>query len=226
MAIILITIGLLFTGVDVLRGTDWAYPAFQVAGSVDGHELSPSIRIYTITNVLGDHVRIDYLSDIIGCVLILIGVCMLLRYNKQYFFSIPFIVLTMVFSVLLRVCGYIEQGPELVVWVLALYYFLAVSELLMEYFVLYATVGITDTLVNQGTNTRLLFGWWITVICRTFIVFLNFVGHFKVADVYQVVTVLATIFFGYHLIRTKKYVGTCEPVKIGERRKRDKKEKL
>ncbi len=226
MAVILIAIGLLFTGIDVYQVSGWSYPAFDVAGQVGKYELSPSIRTYTVTNILGDHVKIDYLPDAVGCLLILIGVCMLIRYTKQYLFGIPFLLLTMGLSVLLRVLGYLEQGPVLVVWILVVYYFLAAAELLMEYFVLYSTAGITDTLVNQSTNTRLLFGWWVTVFCRVFITFLDFVGHFGVSRVYRVILTLATIFYVFHLIRTRKYVGGCKPVKISMRRKRDKKEKL
>lgn len=226
MAVILIVIGLLFTGIDIYRVSDIAYPEFSVAGFVGKFELSPSIRTYTVTNILGDHVRIDYLPDVIGCLLILAGVCMLIRYNRQYLFSIPFILLTGALSVLLRMSGFIEQGPELVVWILVLYYALAASELLMEYFVVYSTTGITDALVNRATNTRLLFGWWITAFCRVFMTFLNFVGHFSVSRVYLVILILATLFYLYHLIRTRKYVGVSETVKIGARRKREHKEKL
>lgn len=226
MAVILIAIGLLLTGIDIYGVSGWSYPAFDVAGQVGKYELSPSIQTYTVTNILGDHVKIDYLPDVLGCILILIGVCMLIRYNKQYLFALPFLLLTMGLAVLLRALGYLQQGPALVVWILVVYYFLAAAELLMEYFVLYSTVGITDALVNRAANTRLLFGWWVTVFCRVFITFLDFVGHFGVSRVYQVISALATLFYLYHLIRARKYVGTSEPVKISVRRKRDDKQKL
>lgn len=222
MAVILIAIGLFMTGIDIYGISGWSYPAFDLTSKVGGiYELSPSIQTYTVTNVLGDRVKIDYLPDALGCLLILIGVCMLVRYNKQYLVSIPLILLTIACSVLLRVCGYMEQGSVVVVWILVLYYGLAVSELFMEYYVLYATAGITDTLVNRATNTRILFGWWVTVFCRVFITFLDFVGHTGVSRVYQVISFVATIFFVVCLITTKKYVGQCEAVKISVRRKRE-----
>lgn len=226
MAVILIAIGLLLTGIDIYGVSAWGYPAFHLEGAVGSHELSESIRTYTVTNVLGGQVRIDYLPDVIGCVLLLVGVCMLLRYNRQYLYSIPLILLTAVLSALLRVSGFLVQGPELVVWILVLYYGLAASELFMEYFVLYSTAGITDALVNRATNTRILFWWWVTVFCRVFITFLDFVGHTSVSRVYQVISILATIFYVVYLITTRKYVGTCEAVKIRVRRKREHKEKL
>ncbi len=226
MAVILIAIGLLLTGIDIHGMSGWSYPAFDLEGAVGSYELSESIRTYTVTNVLGEQVRIDYLPDVLGCVLLLVGVCMLLRYNRQYLYSIPLILLTAVLSVLLRISGFLVQGPELVVWILVLYYGLAASELFMEYFVLYSTAGITDALVNRATNTRILFGWWVTVFCRVFITFLNFVGHTGVSRVYQVISIFAVIFYVVYLITTRKYVGTCEAVKIRVRRKREYKEKL
>lgn len=226
MAVILIVIGLLFTGIDLYGVTGISYPAFDLAGSVGKYGLSDSIRTYTVTNVLGDHVRLDYLPDVIGCLFILAGVCMLIRYNKQFLFSIPFLLLTAGSSVLLRASGFIEQGPALVVWISGLYFLATASELAMEYFVVYSTAGITDVLVNRSTNTRILFGWWITAFCRVFMVFLNFVGHFTVARVYQVILILFTLFYLYHMARTRKYAGACEAVKISVRRKRDYKEKL
>lgn len=226
MAVILIAIGLLFTGIDFYGMTDAAYPAWDAVGFVGKYELSASIRTYTLTNILGDHVKMDYLPDVIGCLLILAGVCILVRYNKQFLFSIPFLFLTAACSILLRTCGFFEQGPALVIWVILLYFAGAASELLMEYFVVYSTAGITDALVNRSTNTRILFAWWLSAFCRVFMSFLNFVGHITVFRIYQVILVLAVLVYAYYLIRTRKYVGTCETVKISVRRKRDYKEKL
>lgn len=206
MAVLLIAFGLLLTGIDIQGISPVVYPEFHVDGLVGDHELSPSIITYTTKNVLGNYVKFDYLPDVLGCLLILAGVCMLVRRNKKYLMSLPFLVLTVSSSVLLRVCGFLEQGPSLVVWVLVLYFLLAGAELFMEYFVLYSTTKVTDALVNRAYNTRMLFGWWISVFCRVFMIFLNFVGHFGVGRVYQVISALATLFFIYHLIRSRKYV--------------------
>lgn len=109
MAVILIAIGLFLTGIDIYGVSAWGYPAFHLEGAVGSHELSESIRTYTVTNVLGEQVRIDYLPDVLGCVFLLVGVCMLLRYNRQYLYSIPLILLTAVLSVFLRVSGFLVQ---------------------------------------------------------------------------------------------------------------------
>lgn len=226
MAVILIAIGMLLTGIDIHGQFGILYPKFHVEGSVGEFELSESIRLYTTENILGQEVQVDYLPDLLGCLLILIGVCMLVKYNRQFLLSIPFIFATAILSVLLRVSGFLTQGPELVIWILVCYFLQIACELVMEYFVIYCAAGATDTLVNQATNTRMLFGWWITVLCRVYMAFLTFVGHFGVKRWYQVVLGLATLFFLYQLFTTRKYVGLSKPLKIGMRRKRSEKEKL
>lgn len=217
MAVILIAIGLLFLGIDLHGVSGVAYPEFHVSGSVGKYELSPSIQAYTTNNILGDHIRIDYLPDVVGCILLLAGICMLVRYNRRFLIGIPFAVVVGALSVLLRTSGFLVQGPELVVWIVLIYFSLAVCELLLEYFVIYGTVSVTNVLANRASNTRMLFGWWITVICRVFITFLVFVGHLGVSKWYQGVLIAATLFYLYHLIGARKYVGMSDP---GENRKR------
>lgn len=216
MAVILIAIGLLFLGIDLHGVSGVAYPEFHVSGSVGKYELSPSIQAYTTNNILGDHIRIDYLPDVVGCILLLAGICMLVRYNRRFLIGIPFAVVVGALSVLLRTSGFLVQGPELVVWIVLIYFSLAVCELLLEYFVIYGTVSVTNVLANRASNTRMLFGWWITVICRVFITFLVFVGHLGVSKWYQGVLIAATLFYLYHLVGARKYVGMSDP---GENRK-------
>lgn len=219
MAIVLIAIGLFFLGIDIHGVSGISYPEFHVTGFVGKFELSPSIQVYTTENILGDQVKFDYLPDVAGCILILIGICMLVKYNKRFLIGIPFAIVVGLLSVLLRMSGFLVQGPELVVWIILLYFSLAACELLLEYFVLYGVVSITDALVNRASNTRMLFGWWITVFSRVFLTFLTFVGHFGVGRWYAAVIIAATLFYAYHLIGARKYVGMGEP---GENRRRRK----
>lgn len=219
MAVILIAIGLLFLGIDLHGVSGIVYPEFHVSGSVGKYELSPSIQAYTTKNILGDQLRIDYLPDVVGCIFLLVGICMLIRYNRRFLMGIPFTAAVGVLSVLLRTSGFLVQGPELVVWIVLIYFALAVCELLAEYFVIYSTVSVTNVLANRASNTRMLFGWWITVICRVFITFLVFVGHVGVSKWYQGALIAATLFYLYHLIGARKYVGMSDP---SENRKRKK----
>ena len=88
MAVILIALGLIITGIDKWYVLDIAYPAFHVDGTVGSHELSPSIQLYTTGNILGNHVKIDLLPDALGCLLLLIGALMLVKKNKEFIVGI------------------------------------------------------------------------------------------------------------------------------------------
>ena len=147
MAVILIALGLIITGIDKWYVLDIAYPAFHVDGTVGSHELSPSIQLYTTGNILGDHVKIDLLPDALGCLLLLIGALMLVKKNKEFIVGIVLTLIAMALNILLPFTGFIEQGPKLVIWILVVYFGYAAAELLMEYFILYCTVG------HGGVNT-------------------------------------------------------------------------
>lgn len=148
MAVILIALGLIITGIDKWYVLDIAYPAFHVDGTVGSHELSPSIQLYTTGNILGDHVKIDLLPDALGCLLLLIGALMLVKKNKEFIVGIVLTLTAMALNILLPFTGFIEQGPKLVIWILVVYFGYAAAELLMEYFILYCTVGVTDDLAT------------------------------------------------------------------------------
>lgn len=226
MAVIIIAIGLMITGIDLWHVLDVPYPAFHVDGTVGTHELSPSIQLYTTGNILGNQVKIDLLPDAIGCLLLFIGGCMLVKKNKEFIKGMVLSLVAMGLSVLLPFTGFIEQGPKLVIWILVVYFGYAVAELAMEYFILYCTVGMTDDLANRATNTRILFGWWITAIARVYMTFLTFVGHGGVNRVYRIIMTVFVLFYGISLLFTKKYLGRSPVVSIHERKYRDKKEKL
>ncbi|MGN1206349.1 MAG: hypothetical protein ACI4SQ_05105 [Eubacterium sp.] len=226
MAIILIALGLMITGIDKWYVLDVAYPAFHVRGMIGSHEPSPSIQLYTTGNILGNHVKIDLLPDALGCIFLLIGAFLLVKRNKEFILGILMTFVAMALNVLLPLTGFIEQGPKLVIWILVVYFGYAVAELVMEYVLLYCTVGVTDDLANRATNTRILFCWWITAIARVYMTFLTFVGHGGVNRVYKIIMSAFVLFYGISLITTKKYVGLSPVVSIRQRRQRDKKEKL
>lgn len=226
MAVILIALGLIITGIDKWYVLDVAYPVFHVDGVVGSHELSPSIQLYTTGNILGDHVKIDLLPDALGCLLLLIGALMLVKRNKEFIVGILLTIIAMALNILLPFTGFIEQGPKLVIWILVVYFGYAAAELLMEYFILYCTVGVTDDLANRATNTRILFCWWITALARVYMTFLTFVGHGGVNRVYKIIMSAFVLFYAIMLMFTKKYVGLSPVVSIRQRRHRDKKEKL
>lgn len=62
MAIVLIAIGLLFTGVDFMVGSGISYPDFiQPTGLYHGIDIHPRIQQYVTQNILGHNLQVDIL---------------------------------------------------------------------------------------------------------------------------------------------------------------------
>lgn len=216
MAIFLIAIGLLFTGIDFHLGIGIAYPEFvKPQGEFLGTTVKEGIQNYVTQNILGDTLRADPLPDVIGCILIIIGVAMLMKHNKRYISSIVLAVISGTLSVLVRVVPFFINSAALVVVTLLLFFLSFVFEIWMEYKVIYTTVGISDDVVNYGTNRRMQFLWWVSVFARVFIFNLTVTGLTTVRHWYDAATILFTILYLYQLLQTRKYVGTFKVYKEG-----------
>ena len=86
MAIILIAIGLMFTGVDFFVTPGIAYPEFVAPkGPVGGFTIHAKIQEYVTQNILGGQLQLDILPDVVGCIFIIIGTLLLIKHNKNYF---------------------------------------------------------------------------------------------------------------------------------------------
>ena len=216
MAIFLIAIGLLFTGVDYFVAPGVLYPAFvQPQGLYHGVDIHPRIQQYVNQNILGGKLQIDLLPDVIGCILIIAGAFLLMKHNKKFLQGIVLALVDGGCSVVLRVLPFFVNGGALILSALVVFFFSIVFEIWMEYKIIYMTVNVSDDMANVGTNRRMQFGWWVTVFSRIFIFLLTFAGIHSVRRVYEVIVLLFTLFYLYQLLQTRKYVGTYQVYKEG-----------
>ncbi len=213
MGILLIGIGLLLSGIDIFVTSSIAYPQFQVTSYVGKTLLSPSIKAYTLDNTLSTNVRIDVLPDILGYILIFIGILMIVKKSgKHAKRAIISLIFSLAFAVLLPLSGFITQSSELVIWIIVTYFFHIGFELYMEHEVVLAVGEATDILANKATNTRILFGWWLSAFCRAWITFLDFLGLKGISKVYFYINIFAVLFYTIYLISTKKFAkGVYNP---------------
>lgn len=216
MAIFLIAIGLFFTGLDFHLASGIFYPAYvKPQGEFLGTQMKDSIQNHVTNYILGNQLQIDILPDIIGCILIFIGVLMLVKHNKKYIGCLILTVITGALSLALRIVPFYINSAALIVTTLAIFALLPVFEIWMEYHVIYTTVGISDDMANRGTNRRMLFCWWGTVFARIFMACLTFSGLTGVKRWYEVALVIFTFLYLYQLLQTRKYVGTYKVYKEG-----------
>ena len=167
MAIVLIAIGLLFTGVDFMVGSGISYPDFiQPTGLYHGIDIHPRIQQYVTQNILGHNLQVDILPDVIGCLLVLIGAFMFVKHNKKFWFGALLAILAGGCSVALRVIPFYVNGGALILSALSLYFLAFVFEIWMEYIMIYVTVNVSDDMANVSTNRRMQFGWMSFVMCE------------------------------------------------------------
>lgn len=216
MAIILIAIGLMFTGVDFFVTPGIAYPEFVAPkGPVGGFTIHAKIQEYVTQNILGGQLQLDILPDVVGCIFIIIGTLLLIKHNKNYFHCVILALLSGGLSVALRVLPFFVNSAALVIETLVLFFFASVFEIWMEYKVIYMTVAVSDDMANVSTNRRMQFCWWITVFARIFIFLLTFAGITSVRRGYEVVVFIFTLLYLYQLLQTRHYVGTYKVYKEG-----------
>lgn len=216
MAILLITIGLLFTGVDYLFAPGLAYPEFVAPkGPVGGFSIHPKIQEYVMQNILGGQFHVDILPDVIGCLLILIGAMLLVKQNKIFVQCMALAFVSGCLSVALRIMPFFVNSAARVIVTLVLFFFAAVFEIWMEYKVIYMTVAVSDDMANVSTNRRMQFCWWVTVFARIFVFLLTFVGIVSIREIYQVVVFVFTLLYLYQLLQTRHYIGTYKVYKEG-----------
>ena len=133
MAIVLIAIGLLFTGVDFMVGSGISYPDFiQPTGLYHGIDIHPRIQQYVTQNILGHNLQVDILPDVIGCLLVLIGAFMFVKHNKKFWFGALLAILAGGCSVALRVIPFYVNGGALILSALSLYFLAFVFEIWMN----------------------------------------------------------------------------------------------
>lgn len=202
VAFIIIMIGLFFTGVDIHIATSTMYEPY-----VKTDNIGSVVQTYVTKYIINDRLTIDIFPDVIGCVLLLVGTTMLLKQSKKFLGGYLLIFLSAATSLAVRIIPFYYNGQMRVVPVLCAYFIATVSELVMEFLIIYTAVDISDALPNQSTNKRMQFGWWISVFCRVFIFFLTFVGHFGVMHVYLVANLIAVVFYLAHLFMAREYVG-------------------
>lgn len=216
MAVILIAIGLLFSGVDFLLAPGVQYPEFIAPKeAVGGFTIHPTIQEYVTQNILGGEFQLDILPDVIGSLLIIIGAFMLLKHNKKYGQCVFLAMISGGLSVALRVLPFFVNGAGQIIGTLILFFATIVFEIWMEYQIIYVTVSVSDDMANVATNRRMQFGWWVTVFARMFAFLLTFVGIDSVRFVYEAVIAVFTVFYLYYFLQTRHYIGTYKVYKEG-----------
>ncbi len=223
--IFLIMAGLLLSSIDVPAVVIAEYPSYTVLHNVDG--LGEVIQDYVINNMIGKELRADIMSDVLGYVLIFIGVCFLLKYSMRFLrVFIPLLATTGLY-LLMKYLPFLYEGKDLVVYGLAFSVLLVIIEIIMEYFLIYSIADVTSELPNRRDTVLMKFGWIGSALCRGILYCIILVGLSDVIiNTYRVVQVAFMLFCLHRMFKCRHYLHVWDKEQYITMKKNAKDEKL
>lgn len=199
--IILIIIGLIFGAIDIPVPMGVTYDTYT-----NSIELGEVFQEYVIGNMVGSEVTIDIIPDIIGYLLIAIGIYLLVGYGRNLLITYPFLGLVIAKTIIIPYLPFLYNGKVLCYSTLSITFLGVIAEILMEYFLVKGLIKMTSTTQNERNNVAVRIGWLISVACKVVIFITNFVGINYLTYIYGTIYIAATIFYCVKLIKSKEHL--------------------
>ena len=197
--------GFLISTVDIPILNLASYPIYEMI--YDDSGLGEVIQEYVAHNMLGDVLRLDILPDLLGYLLIAVGIGFLVRFNKRFIAVYIPLIVTVCLSLFIKLVPFLYEGRNLIVFGLIGSFLLLVFELYMEYRTVYLIADSTSDLPNKRDTVLMKFGWIGSAICRTFLYFIVLVGLPNwIIIAYQVVQLGAMVFCLDRMMRCRGYL--------------------
>ena len=145
--------------------------------------------------------------DLLGYLLIAVGIGFLVRFNKRFIAVYIPLIVTVCLSLFIKLVPFLYEGRNLIVFGLIGSFLLLVFELYMEYRTVYLIADSTSDLPNKRDTVLMKFGWIGSAICRTFLYFIVLVGLPNwIIIAYQVVQLGAMVFCLDRMMRCRGYL--------------------
>ncbi len=207
----LVLIGLILLFLDLPIVTDIFYPIRHLSEQDFFRGMSVEItRIF-----LGTTVRIDILPDIVGYVLVFVGLMMLKGVNKRFRNVIPAVFIGLLSNILMNVAPYIETSVQNIAK-------LVIGCMVVEMFayallLFYIGRGIfiqTDQYMYSELWNELKSSWDIVVISPIFVYFMRLLAIFNL----PMVDLMSIVGYGIYLFANMSFVYTafsyCKKLKL------------
>lgn len=210
LGIIFVMIGLVLSAVDIPGNVLIKYPEYITI--YDDPQLGEVIQEYVVNNMLGNQLRLDIMSDMLGYVFMAIGVTLLIRYNIRFIKVYIPLIATAVLYVVVKMSPMIFAADKLVVYALGLSFIQLLVEIFMERALVYTIASTTSDLPNERDTVLMKFGWVGAALCQVFLYFIVLVGLadwiiiiYMVARAGFMVFCLDRMFRCRHYLDNKKY---------------------
>lgn len=209
IGIILVMIGLFISTVDIPVMKIADYPVYNIVYKDDG--MGEVIQEYVAHNMLGNGVYLDVLPDVLGYLLVLVGVSMLIKYNIRFIKVYIPLIATAAMAIFVKMTPFYYEEKSLIVTALSISFIQLVIEIFTERRIVYTIAASTSDLPNERDTVLMKFGWIGSALCRVFLYFIVLVG---LADwiiiVYTVVQIGFMIFCLDRMFRCRHYLHASE----------------
>lgn len=198
--IILIAIGILLLAVDLRIPVGDNYPAM-----IKAEDLGEVLQGKVINHFIGTSPKIDVISDLLGYVILFIGVLLLVKKSKKMIFALILIPIAIYLYISIPLLAYNFEARDLYLKSAGYNYLIVVVEILIEFFVIHGIVTLTDCMQNKWHNNELLIGWIAAMFSKGILVGINFFyGNNILFYAYSIILIGFTAFYLNRLFVTLK----------------------
>ena len=192
--------GLIFFAVRLNIDIGIVYPTY-----VNSDVIGFVFQVYMIGNTIGSYLQFDLFHDVIGCVLLIIGLLKLSQYTKKFMVIIPLISVSLVCEIILPLLPFWMQSESLcyaTIWIGALNLFVS---LFGQFYIVTLVDQMTRSMQSAWSNNVMFIGIMLSMVCQVVTVLTNFVGLQILTMVYSVLMVGSTILCIIFMNKAKQY---------------------
>lgn len=176
------------------------YPAY-----VYSQEIGGIFQSYMVDNTIGSFLKFDIFNDVIGCLLLMIGLIKLSQYSKKFKVILPLIGISFLCEIILPLLPFWAQSETLcyiTIWIGALNLF---ASLFGQYYIVKIIDQITRTMQSASSNNIMFIGILLVMVCQVITILTTFVGLHVLSIVYTVILSSSSLLCIIFMNKAKQY---------------------
>lgn len=177
-----IFVGLLLLALKFNVNIGIEYPVY-----VYSQEIGGIFQSYMVDNTIGSFLKFDIFNDVIGCLLLMIGLIKMSQYSKKFKVILPLIAISFLCEIILPLLPFWAQSETLcyiTIWIGALNLFVS---LFGQYYIVKIIDQMTRSMQSAASNNVMFIGILLVMVCQVITILTTFVGLHVLSIVYTVI---------------------------------------
>ena len=176
------------------------YPTY-----VYSREIGNIFQSYMVDNTIGSFLKFDIFNDVIGCLLLIIGLIKLSQYSKKFKVILPLIGISLLCEIILPLLPFWVQSEALcyiTIWIGALNLF---ASLFGQYYIVKIIDQLTRSMQSAASNNVMFIGILLAMVCQVITILTTFVGLHVLSIVYTIILSGASLLCIIFMYKAEKY---------------------